>query len=168
MPRLLAALRIVLGSLMFAAVTINLANIVGRYGFSKPVFWAEEAMVFIQIWCVIIGAALVSYEHAHLRMDAFEHLVPRRFKRWLDAITGLVMVVVALTIAWVSVGIVNGMINNDVRSVALELPMAVPYGILPIGFALIALFAALRLIKLVRGHEAKQAPSGEELPKFGV
>ena len=49
MARLLTLIRIVLGSLMLAAVVINFSNVVGRYAFSKPIFWADEAMVFIQI-----------------------------------------------------------------------------------------------------------------------
>src|SRR5438034_6269102 len=145
MSRLQHLIKVLLGSLMFTAVAINLANMVGRYAFSRPIFWAEEGMVFIQVWCVIIGAVLVSYENAHLRMDAFEHLAPPGIKRWFDSLTGIVMVAVALAVAWASAGIVIGMVGSDQRSIALEIPMAIPYAALPIGFFIIALVTSLRL-----------------------
>ena len=162
MSRLRTAIRIVLGSLMFAAVSINLANIVGRYAFSKPVFWAEEAMVFLQVWCVLIGAALVSYENAHLRMDAFEHPAPRPIKRGFNNFTGILMLAVSCTLAWVSVRVVIGMMNGDQRSIALEIPMAVPYAALPIGFSIVALVAVLRLVNVLRGRDIAAALSQDD------
>jgi TRAP-type C4-dicarboxylate transport system permease small subunit len=40
------------------------------------------------------------------------------------------------------------MIENDQRSMAMELPLAIPYSIFPLGFALIALFALGRVVRL--------------------
>lgn len=152
MSRLLTMIKVLLGSLMLTAVGINLANIVGRYAFSRPIFWAEEGMVFIQVWCVVIGAVLVSYDDAHLRMDAFEHLAPLRIKRRFDYLTGAIMLVVAVAVTWASAGIVIGMLGSDQRSMAMDIPMAIPYAALPIGFSIIALVTALRLLHLARSR----------------
>ena len=38
------------GVLFFIAMLINIANVIGRYVFSAPVFWAEEVLVFIIVW----------------------------------------------------------------------------------------------------------------------
>jgi TRAP-type C4-dicarboxylate transport system permease small subunit len=54
--------------------------------------------------------------------------------------------------------VVLGMIASDQRSVALELPMALPYAALPVGFSLIALLALVRLWQLLRGGPS--APEG--------
>ncbi len=84
MTRLLSLIRALLGTLMLAAVAINFANVVGRYAFSAPIFWAEEALVFMNVWCVLLGAGIVAHANAHLRMDAFEAIAPPRVKRWID------------------------------------------------------------------------------------
>ncbi len=53
---MLGVIRAVLGSLIFLGVLINFANVVGRYVFLKPIIWAEEILVFIMVWCVMLGA----------------------------------------------------------------------------------------------------------------
>ena len=150
MAYLISFIRILLGSLMLAAVAINFANVVGRYAFAQPIFWAEEAMVFIQVWCVLIGAALVTHANTHLRMDAVAALAPRSVSRWLDALNTALIVSVSVLVTYVSLKIVVGLIENDQRSVALEIPMAIPYAAVPLGFSAIALMALLRLARLLR------------------
>ena len=159
--RVRTGVRVLLGSLILIAVGINLANIVGRYVFSSPIFWAEESIVFIQIWCVLVGAALVSFENAHLRMDAFEHLAPVRIKALFGRVALILTVIVAALVAGVSATVVAGMFTSDQRSMALELPMALPYAAFPIGFALIALVAAAQLFASGRANPADTPPPPE-------
>lgn len=150
MSRLVACGRLLLGTLMLTAVAVNFANVVGRYGFAKPLFWAEEAMVFLQVWFVLIGAALITHAQTHLRMQALESLAPPKVRHALEIAGAALMAASALLVAVVSCQVVAGMLENDQRSVALEIPMALPYAALPAGFALIALLALHRLWRLAR------------------
>jgi TRAP-type C4-dicarboxylate transport system permease small subunit len=136
--------------LLVAAVAINFSNVVGRYLFSQPLGWADEALGYLQIGFVVIGAALVTRANAHLRMDAAEHILPATVRRWLDVATGVLTFVVSVVVVAMSWRIVSGMLANDTRTVVLEIPLAIPYSAFLIGFALIALFAALRVVSLVR------------------
>ncbi|MGQ0650819.1 MAG: TRAP transporter small permease [Betaproteobacteria bacterium] len=138
--------------LLLIAVAINFSNVVGRYAFDHPFGWAEEAMGLLQIGLVIVGASLVTRRNAHLRMDAVEHLVPAGIRRWLEVVAGVLTVAVALVVVVKSWGIVAGMLENDSRTIVLEVPLAVPYGTFLLGFGLVALFALLRVIALVRGR----------------
>ena len=56
---LIAALRFAAGAMLAASVAINFANIIGRYFLSVSLSWAEEAMLFLMIGCVFLGALLV-------------------------------------------------------------------------------------------------------------
>ena len=76
-------------------MALNFANVVGRYVFFKPIIWAEEVLVFIMIWCVMLGATLVTWENQHLRMDAVHHLTPPRARRWLNLVSTLVFLAAA-------------------------------------------------------------------------
>ena len=53
----MAVLRVAAGAMLVASVAINFANIIGRYFFSVSLSWAEEAMLFLMIGCVFLGAA---------------------------------------------------------------------------------------------------------------
>jgi TRAP-type C4-dicarboxylate transport system permease small subunit len=138
--------------LLLVAVVINFSNVVGRYVFAQPLGWAEEALGFLQIGLVVIGASLVTRNNAHLRMDAVEHFMPAGVRRWLDIAAGLLTVAVALVVVAMSARIVLGMLQNDTRTVVLEIPLGIPYSAFLFGFALIALFALLRVIALLRHH----------------
>jgi TRAP-type C4-dicarboxylate transport system permease small subunit len=138
--------------LLLAAVAINFSNVVGRYVFDQPLGWAEEALGFLQIGLVVIGASLVTRNNAHLRMDAVEHFMPAGVRRWLDIAAGVLTVAVALVVVAMSARIVLGMLRNDTRTVVLEIPLGIPYSAFLFGFALIALFALLRVIALLRRH----------------
>jgi TRAP-type C4-dicarboxylate transport system permease small subunit len=136
--------------LLIAAVAINFSNVVGRYVFGQPIGWAEEALGFLQIGLVVLGASLVTRKNAHLRMDALEHFMPAGMRRWLDFAAGVITLGVAVVVVAVSWRIVVGMLENDTRTVVLEIPLGIPYSAFLVGFALIALFALLRLIALLR------------------
>jgi TRAP-type C4-dicarboxylate transport system permease small subunit len=148
MQRLVRAVTMFVGILLLVAVAINFSNVFGRYVFDTPIFWAEEAMGFIQIAVVVIGAALVSRDNAHLKMDAVEHFMPAALKRWVDVATAVLTVAVALIIVWMASDVVMQMMQNDQRSMAMDMPLAIPYSIFPLGFALIALFALGRAVRL--------------------
>jgi TRAP-type C4-dicarboxylate transport system permease small subunit len=148
MQRLVLIVRGVVGALLLVAVAINFSNVFGRYLLDTPIYWAEEGMGFIQIAVVVIGAALVSRDNAHLKMDAVEHFMSPALKRWIDIATGVLTVAVALIVAWMASDVVMQMMENDQRSMAMELPLAIPYSIFPLGFALIALFALARVVRL--------------------
>jgi TRAP-type C4-dicarboxylate transport system permease small subunit len=136
--------------LLIVAVVINFSNVVGRYVFSQPLAWAEEALGFLQIGFVVIGAALVTRANAHLRMDAMEHLLLVSMRRWLDVAAGILTLAVALVVVAMSWRIASGMLANDTRSVVLEIPLALPYSVFVVGFGLMALFALARVIALLR------------------
>lgn len=136
--------------LLLAAVAINFSNVVGRYVFDQPLGWAEEALGFLQIGLVVIGASLVTRKNAHLRMDAMEHFMPAGVRRGLDVAAGLLTIAVALVVVAMSWRIVMGMLENDTRTVVLEIPLGIPYSAFLFGFALIALFALLRVVALLR------------------
>lgn len=136
--------------LLIAAVAINFSNVVGRYVFDQPIGWAEEALGFLQIGLVVIGASLVTRNNAHLRMDALEHFMATGMRHRLDIAAGILSFVVALVVVAMSWRIVSGLLANETRTVVLEIPLAIPYSAFLVGFALIALFALIRVFALLR------------------
>ena len=149
----LAVIRAVLGALILAGVGINFANVVGRYVFLKPIIWAEEILVFIMVWCVMLGATLVTWENQHLRMDAVYHLAPPRVRRWLNLLSTLAFLVAVIFLLVQSVRVVAVIAGTGQRSVVAEIPMVIPYGAIPLSFGLIVLALLLRFRAFVRRED---------------
>jgi len=146
----LRGIRALLGILILAGVVLNFANVVGRYVFWRPIIWAEEILVFIMIWCVMLGATLVTWENAHLRMDAVYQLGSPRARRWLNLVSTAAFLVAGLFVLVQSTRVVALVASTGQRSVAAEVPMAIPYGAIPVSFALIVAIAIWRCCMLLR------------------
>ena len=153
MPLILGAIRAALGTLILVGVALNFANVIGRYVFLAPIIWAEEVLVFIMIWCVMLGATLVTWENAHLRMDALFHLVTPRVRRWLNAVTTLAFLVAAIFVLVQSARVVALVASTGQRSVVAGIPMTLAYGALPVSFTLIVFVLLWRFRTFIRGSE---------------
>jgi TRAP-type C4-dicarboxylate transport system permease small subunit len=136
---------LVLGVVLLGGVGLNLANVIARYVFSAPIFWAEEVMVYAMIWACFIALPAVTYQNAHLRMDLFYMAMRSRPRRLVDLVTVLIYGACGLFAAYYSYRVVAVLAANSQMSVAAGLPMAAVHAALPIGFALMVVAVAARL-----------------------
>ena len=164
---LIRPLRFTVGGLMVSAVLVNFANVVGRYVFSRPFVWGEEVMQFMNVWSVMLGAAVVTCNGADLRMDAFYNRASPRVRRALDAFTNLLAIAVYLYVISQSVQMIRMLAGTGQRSVIARIPMDLMYAVIPLGFGFGALFLALWLYRIWRGQptvgEAREPTQRPEL-----
>src|SRR3954451_8393527 len=78
------------GVIFLAAAFINIANVIGRYVFSAPIFWAEEVLVFMVIWAVFLSAIAITFNGGHLSMDLF---YAKLKAPWKQIVNGLIVAV---------------------------------------------------------------------------
>ena len=156
--KLMRLLRGMIGCLMLLAVSLNCANVVGRYVFLKPFVWAEEMMQFMHLWIVMLGATVLISQGAHLKMDAVYLLATPRVRRALDIVTNLLGVLVSLVILVAATQIIQMLAANDQRSVIARVPMALVYTVIPFSFGCGVLLLALWFARLWRGRGAASVP----------
>lgn len=165
--RLFAFARAASGALFLAAIALNFANIVGRYVFFTPVFWAEEIIAYGFVWCVLLGAALVCREGEHLHVEILRIVVGARVATWLRLVIWALVCIVALVTAYYGLRVVELVAGNNQRSVVAEIPMAIPYAAIPAGFLLIAAAAVARFTQLLKAI-ARDAPDEAAVPPDGT
>lgn len=152
-------LRFASTSMLVAIVAINAANVVGRYLLSAPIAWAEEIMLYLMFGAVFLCNPAVTWDGAHIRMDIVARALPRGVRRVLEAIADLVSFGVASLLVYASVPIVLQLFAFDQRSDAASVPMALPQGTIPLGFALAAIALLARELS---GKAAEHAAEGLE------
>ena len=155
---LTAFLRAAAGTMLVASVAINFVNIVGRYVFSVSVPWAEEAMLFLMIGCVFLGAGPVGYLGRHIRMDVVVLLLPPRLGKALEVLSELVTIATCIMLAIFAWPVVNMLAQLDQRSDTANIPLVIPQSALPLGFLLMAFLIAVKLI--VRGAARTDSGAG--------
>ena len=142
----LSVLRMLAGVLLVASVLLNFANVVGRYFFNASIFWAEEVMLFLMVGCVFFGNGVVAWSGRQLRMDVVVGMMPAPLRKFLALASELVLIAVALMIVWFAAPVIRDLWNFDQRSQSAELPMVIPQVMVPVGFLIIAILVAVRLM----------------------
>jgi TRAP-type C4-dicarboxylate transport system permease small subunit len=153
---LLAFTRAAAAILLLCSVAINFANIVGRYFFAVSIPWAEEIMLFLMVGCVFTGCCAVAWEGRQIRMDVVVHLLPAKLRAVLALLSELTMIAAAVAVAIFAWPVITQLAAYDERSQAANFPLVVPQAMIPIGYTLMALFVALRL--LLRRRDAADRP----------
>ncbi|MFP6734994.1 MAG: TRAP transporter small permease [Rhodospirillales bacterium] len=143
--------RAVIGALILISIALNFANVIGRYVFFSPIIWAEEAMIFIMIWCVFIGAVPVSWDGRHLRMDLLSSTLSAPWQRALNFCATAVFLIICGFIVVQSWGVVSLFARLGQESTVAGIPMVIPHSALLIGFGFMLVGVAVRFRAHVTG-----------------
>lgn len=142
----------VTAALILVAIAINFANVISRYFFDFALFWAEEVMVFIVVWCVFLGAVAVSFNGDHLKMDLLTGRFPHRLRISVNTLCWLVFVLGGGFVAFQSWRVVSLFAREGGDSVTASIPMFIPQAALLIGIGLMVAAAGLRWRAYIRGR----------------
>lgn len=143
---LLALTRACAGILLIASVAINFANIIGRYFFNISIPWAEEIMLFLMVGCVFTGCCAVAWEGRQIRMDVVLMMLPPKLREFFHVLSELVMLAAAGAVTVFAWPVISQLAAFDERSQAANFPLVIPQAMIPIGYSLMALVVAFRLI----------------------
>jgi TRAP-type C4-dicarboxylate transport system permease small subunit len=138
-----AAARALLGLVLLIMVAINVINAVCRYVFGIVFPGADEILVFMMIWLVMLGLILVTADRRNIALDFLASRLGPRSRLGLAIIQHAVMAgacAFATVQSWIFVGRVA---RIGQTSMALGLPMAIPHFALVVGLAGTTIVAAL-------------------------
>lgn len=148
----------VLAVVMLAGVALNFINVIARYFFNAPIFWAEEVLVYAMIWAVFLALPTVTFKNEHLRMDLLYEKFRGRLLFAVDVTCALLYLGFGAMATLSSVKVVLLLAQNRQTSVTAELPMALVHAALPIGFSLMILAVAMRVF-MAGAHGGKASTS---------
>jgi TRAP-type C4-dicarboxylate transport system permease small subunit len=149
---LLAIIRGMAGILLVCSVALNFANILGRYFIHSSISWAEEAMLFLMIGCIFLGSSVVAWSGRHIRMDIVYRLMPENIRVALDLFSELVFLLTAIVLVVFAWPVIRQLVAFDQRSLAANIPLAIPQAMIPIGLLIMAFMVVARLFTGRSGH----------------
>ena len=142
---------LITGMIFLAAALINIANVIGRYVFSAPIFWAEEVLVFMVIWAVFLSAISITFSGRHLSMDLFYAKLEAPWKQIINGLIVAVFLVCTVFTAMQSYTVVMLYVGNGNVSPAAEIPLYIPHAALLVGFSFMALAVICRFRDYLNG-----------------
>ena len=144
-------------ALTAAIAGIMMTQVVLRYFFSAPIFWAEEISVQLLVFVTLFGLSLLVRQQQLVSIDFLPRALPPRARHALLAALGAVML--ALLVYLAKLGF-EWVMRPDVRmelGATTRLPRWYNFSALPLAFALMAwhqLAAILRELRALGGAAA--------------
>lgn len=125
----------VLGTFALGVILIVMATqIVLRYVFNGSLIWSEEISRYLLIALVFMGTATAVREREHIQIDLIDRLIPPQALSVLKIMVDITLAIYLCVIVYHAQTVVV-MFRNQPSS-ALQIPMAIPYAAVPLGFGL--------------------------------
>src|SRR3982751_795963 len=132
-------------------VLILLAGVISRYIFHRPFTWSDELASILFLWLAMLGAVVAFRRGEHMRMST---LVARASPRWRTFFEAFAVAVAVAFLALVLYPTFEYALDEAaIVTPAMEIPNIWRAAALPVGCALMLVFAVLRLARAGRLEE---------------
>ena len=157
--------RIVVGLLGAFALIIAVLQVFGRYiDPANAITWAEEVIVYVAVWAVMIIASDLVRTNGHVRPDLVLRLLGPQAQRWVESFNCLVALAFTFGMVWYGWDVVNTALLLDQRSSSdLQFPMWIYYLALPVGGGLMFLRYCVRLYLYVFRFDPRTMTIGHSI-----
>jgi C4-dicarboxylate transporter DctQ subunit len=158
------------GVLGLAALAFALWQVLSRHFFPQDsISYAEEVMVYLLIWAIMIVSSQLVRTDSHVRPDLVLKVVPASLARSMEVFNCLAAIVFCGGLIWYGRQIVEIALLIDERSASnLRFPMWLYYAALPAGGLLMLIRYVVRLVAFVATSDAsappRSHPGSHELP----
>ena len=138
------------GASLLGSVGLAFTAVVMRYGFSFSLEWIEEAARYLAIFAALLVAGPVLRNNGHIALDLLPStLHGRRLALHKFALGGLALLVSAALCVW-GYQLTEQTFRFGMRTGSLQFPQWLPYSILPLAMAILALFSLVIMIEAIR------------------
>ena len=157
--------QIIVGLLGAFALVIAVLQVFGRYiDPANSITWAEEVIVYVAVWAVMIVASNLVRTDGHVRPDLVLRLLPASAQRWVETFNCLVAIVFCLGLVWYGWEVVSTALLLDQSSSSdLQFPMWIYYLALPVGGGLMLIRYIVRLVRYVFLFDPKTMTVGHAI-----
>ena len=140
--------QIVVGLLGAFALVIAVMQVFGRYiDPANSITWAEEVIVYVAVWAVMLVASNLVGTDGHVRPDLVLRLLPAAAQRWVETFNCLVAIVFCFGMVWYGWEVVStALLLDQTSSSDLQFPIWIYYLALPVGGGLMLIRYIVRLL----------------------
>ncbi len=131
--------------LVVAEIVILFAGVVSRYVMHSPLIWSDELASILFLWLAMFGAVVAFRRAEHMRMTAVVAAATPAMRAYLDVVATCAALAFLLLVIWPAYDYAYE--ESFITTPALQISNTWRAAALPVGTALMALFALLRLVR---------------------
>lgn len=130
-------------------VFLAFSNVVARYVFNYSITWASELTVYLFLWSMFFGVAYCFKLDGHISIDLVVTNVNKKVSKYIILFTRAITFLFLITVAYYGYEYIGLVVELEETSVDLEIPMWIPYMVIPVSFVFGAYRVAEHFIKLL-------------------
>jgi C4-dicarboxylate transporter, DctQ subunit len=128
-------------------------NVILRYIFLAPIYWAEEFVRYLMVWMIFIGASQVTLWGGHVGVDIVPRVLSKRGNAILAFIVNVICIFFCILLAYLSFKQMMRVRTAGQISPALEIPMWIAYLSIPAGTVLMLIRYLQQFWLRIQGKE---------------
>src|SRR5690625_2486380 len=126
---------------LIVAITLVLfCNVIYRYFLNDPIFWANEASIFMMAWLTFLGGSLGLKYRSQASITFLVGRITGKNKRVISIITHIIILIFIVYLLYISYDWIFSL--SSTKSSAMRIPMWIPYLSVPVGLT----FAFIHLL----------------------
>ncbi len=127
----------ILAVILFSLMSIIILwAVICRFILKIPFSWGEESARYLMIWGIFIGISIGVRTNAHLGVEAFVELLPKRMHRYVEAFSEVLCFAIYVILFILSMQLIVVMYSKGQTSAAMHIPMWWAYLAMPVGLFL--------------------------------
>lgn len=134
--------------LLFIMTVVVFWQVVCRFVLKASLPWSEELSRYILVWVTFLGASIGVKRGAHIGVEAFLLLLPKKVRGYMNYVIAAICVVFCLIVFKESLGIIEKQFVNSQVSPAMQIPMWWAYLAVPVGMILMSIRFIQTAIKM--------------------
>ena len=143
-------------AMILASVMITCQMIFVRAVLNASTIWQTEAVVYLMVTATLLGLPYVQRLRGHVSVDLLPLAMPKRFRRWLIAVTLVAGIVVIALMLYYGYDLWHIAYSRNWKSDTVwGVRLWIPYMAMPIGFLIYLLQLCVDLFAVVAGLDPK-------------
>ena len=131
--------------LVVADIGVLLAGVIARFALHNPLVWSDELASILFLWLAMLGAAVAFRRAEHMRMTAIVARLSPGGRALMEAVATCACLAFLAMVLWPAWQHASD--EGDITTPALEISNLWREIAMPIGIALMGIFAVLRLLR---------------------
>ncbi len=133
--------------------TLIFVQVVSRYVFNNSLAWTEELSRYIFLWVTWLGASYGVKINGHIRLTVLTAKMNKTMQKIVGIIVYIAWFLFMVFLVTKGFELVMKTFNSGTKSIAIHMPMWIPYASVPVG-------CALMLVRMIQNIKAIIAGTG--------